>query len=378
MFAKYPFLPEAKKHLARYGITLESFSDPAYRRVIERAKRRILDAIEYGDEIGPWSVSDDDLVELASFPLAVAMVAAIGDRRLMRRFALAEASLAVKLLESEDPGWRDEMVLRIAREVFGLDVKADGRIVGGVQYDYSLGLRDYLRGAVGFNRPEWKLVNRILDHGRVLVTSRELIRLMKDRIMSHILGLLEKAGRPRGLPKPVEEAIEDVRRRLPSKPIELDLKSLKSGPDTWPPCMRAIADQLLSGQNVSHFANFAFASFLANIGFEPGEILKFYANRPDFNERIARYQVEHIAGLRGSRTKYTTPNCETLRLNGLCLRDEKLCKGIRNPLTYYSRAARRKLGVDKDKAELEGERDEAGGEAHGEAGPAGDNAGDKA
>ncbi|HDD66943.1 MAG TPA: hypothetical protein ENG52_04915, partial [Nitrososphaeria archaeon] len=109
MFAKYPFLPEAKKHLARYGITLESFSDPAYRRVVERAKRRILDAIEYGDEIGPWSVSDDDLVELASFPLAVAMVAAIGDRRLMRRFALAEASLAVKLLESEDPGWRDEM-----------------------------------------------------------------------------------------------------------------------------------------------------------------------------------------------------------------------------------------------------------------------------
>ena len=366
ILAKYPFLPEAKEHLSRYGITLESFSDPAYRRIIERAKQRILDAVELGDEIGPWNLSDDDFVELASFPLSILMVAAIGDQRLARRYALAEASLAVKLLEGEDPEWRDDIVLRIAREIFGLDVKIEKRIIGGIEYDYSLSLKDYLRGALAFNKPEWKLVNRILDRGRVLVTSHELIRLLKDRIAEHILNLLEKAGRPSNLPEPIEEAIKEIRGKIPSKTIELDLKSIKSGPNTWPPCMRAIADQLLAGQNVSHFANFAFASFLVNIGFEPDEILKFYMNRPDFNERIARYQIEHIAGLRGSRTRYTTPNCDTLRLNGLCLRDEKLCRGIRNPLTYYSRAVRRRMKIDKDKAELGGERDQASGKPNGE------------
>ncbi|RLG05313.1 MAG: hypothetical protein DRN61_00975 [Thaumarchaeota archaeon] len=367
MLAKYPFLPEAREHLAKYGISLETLADPAYSKVIERAKRRILDAIELGDAVGPWNISDDDFVELASFPLSIAMIAAIGDRRLARRFALAEASLAVKLLESESPEWRDDVVLRIARNVFGMDVRVERVIVGGSGYDYSLSLRDYLRGATAFNKPEWKLVNRIVRRGRVLVTSHELIRLMKDRIMDHILKLVERAGRIGGLPEPVEEAVKEIRKKIPA-PIELELESVKSGPETWPPCMRAILDKLMAGENVSHFANFAIASFLTNIGFEPEEIIKFYANRPDFNERIARYQVEHIAGLRGSRTKYMTPSCSTMKTNGLCVKDGVLCGGVKNPLTYYRRMVRKRMRVDKDKAELGEERGEAGGEADGEAG----------
>ena len=129
----------------------------------------------------------------------------------------------------------------------------------------------------------------------------------------------------------------------------------------------------MAGENVSHFANFALASFLINIGFDPNEIIKFYANRPDFNERIARYQVEHIAGLRGSRTKYMTPSCSTMRTNGLCVKNGELCGNIRNPLTYYRRAVKKKLKLDKDKAELGEERGEAGGEAVRKAGDERDN-----
>ncbi|MCD6536978.1 MAG: hypothetical protein J7K49_08155, partial [Thaumarchaeota archaeon] len=116
--AKYPFLPESREYLAKHGLTIESFADPVYSRIVERAKARILDAANYGDNIGPWNLSDDELVELASFPLSIVMITSIGDRRLARRFALAESSLAVKLLEEED----EEVVLKIAREVFGMDV----------------------------------------------------------------------------------------------------------------------------------------------------------------------------------------------------------------------------------------------------------------
>jgi DNA primase large subunit len=376
MMAKYPFLPEARGKLAKYGITLESFNDPAYWKVVERAKRRILDAIEHGDDIDTSSISDDDFVELASFPLSIAMIAAIGDKRLARRFALATSSLAIKLLESEGPEWRDEIVIRIARDVFGMDVRRDSRIVGGIAYDYSLGIKDYLRRASAFNRPEWKLVNRVVERGRVLVTAHELIRLLKDRVMEYALSLVERAGKIGALPGPVEEAIREIRERMPAA-IQLELTTVKSGPEIWPPCMRAIADRLMAGENISHFANFAFAAFLSNIGFEPHEIIRFYANRPDFNERIARYQVEHIAGLRGSRTKYMTPSCSTIKTNGLCIKDGALCGGVRNPLAYYRRVIRRMGKVDKDKAEVGGERGEAGGEAIRDSGPDGNTPGDQ-
>ncbi len=368
ILAKYPFLPESREYLAMHGLTIDSFSDPAYSKIVERAKARIIDAIELGDRVGPWSISDDELVELASFPLAIALIASIGDKRLARRFALAESALAAKLLEDE----AEEVVLEIARKVFNIDVQVEKRIIGGIEYDYSIGLKDYLRGAVEFNKPEWKLVNRVVERGRVLVTAHELIRLMRDRIMDYIINLVEKAGKPSKLPKPLEEAVKEIKEKMPAS-IEFELESIKAGPETWPPCMRAILDKLMAGENVSHFANFALASFLINIGFDPNEIIKFYANRPDFNERIARYQVEHIAGLRGSRTKYMTPSCSTMRTNGLCVKNGELCGNIRNPLTYYRRAVKKKLKLDKDKAELGEERGEAGGKAMRKAGDERDN-----
>ncbi|MCS7132623.1 MAG: DNA primase large subunit PriL [Aigarchaeota archaeon] len=370
ILAKYPFLPESREYLAKYGLAIESFEDPAYSRIIERAKTRILDAANYGDNVGPWNVSDDELVELASFPLSVLMLALIGDKRLARRFALAESSLAVKFLEEED----EEVVLKIAREIFGMDVRIEKKMIGGIEYDYSLGLKDYLRGALLFNKPEWKLVNRIVERGRVLVTSHELIRLMKDRIMDHVLNLVDRSwGKPVKLPRPLEDALEEIRGKLPSGMVEFEVSSELGGPETWPPCMKILREKLLAGENLSHFANFALASFLINIGVNPEEVLGLYANRPDFDARVARYQVEHIAGLKGSRTKYTTPNCGTMRTNGLCVKNGELCGGVKNPLTYYRRAVRRRLKLDKDKAEVGGERGEAGGEAmRGDGGEGGD------
>jgi DNA primase large subunit len=67
------------------------------------------------------------------------------------------------------------------------------------------------------------------------------------------------------------------------------------------------------------------------------------AERPDFNEKIARYQVEHIAGLRGSRTRYKPPSCQTMRSLGLCVEDGRLCpKWIKNPLEFRKPKDRQK------------------------------------
>jgi DNA primase large subunit len=85
----------------------------------------------------------------------------------------------------------------------------------------------------------------------------------------------------------------------------------------------------------SHKELFTVAAFLVNRGYSTEQILSMLAERPDFNEKIARYQVEHIAGLRGSRTKYRPPSCQTMRSLGLCVEDGRFCpKWIKNPLEF--------------------------------------------
>ena len=351
ILAKYPFLPEARRYISEYGLTLESFSDPAYSKIVERAKQRIVDAIRLGEGVDPSNMSEDEVVELASFPLAIILIAAIKDRFLARRFALTEASLATKLLLDED----SKTILRIAREVFGMDVKAEE--AQAMAHEYSMGLRDYLKGSMTFNAPSWKLVNRIVIRGRVMITINELIRLMKDKVMEYVLENIEKAmSRPPKLPENLQKIIDEIKSTLPSKRYEEEIISGESSPEAWPPCMKLIYQNVMKGENVSHFANFALASFLINIGMNLDDILKIFAHRPDFDQRIARYQIEHIAGLRGSRTKYTTPSCDTMKTNGLCVEDGKLCGGVKNPLAYFRRSLRRLRKADKDKAEVEGER----------------------
>lgn len=73
---------------------------------------------------------------------------------------------------------------------------------------------------------------------------------------------------------------------------------------------------------------------------KPADVVNLFRSSADFNERMTRYQVEHIAGDRGSRTKYKPPTCETLKTHGLCPGPDQLCRRIRHPLSYYSRKTR--------------------------------------
>lgn len=85
---------------------------------------------------------------------------------------------------------------------------------------------------------------------------------------------------------------------------------------------------------------FALTSFLINIGMDVEKIVKLFVSISDFDEELTRYQVEHIAGLRGGRTKYTPPTCSTLRTHGLCIEPDNLCRRVKHPLHYYRIKAR--------------------------------------
>jgi DNA primase large subunit len=94
---------------------------------------------------------------------------------------------------------------------------------------------------------------------------------------------------------------------------------------------------------------FALTSFLVNIGMPVDQMVSFYTDVTDFDESMTRYQIEHIAGLKGNRKKYTPPTCNTLRTHRVCRNADRICERINHPLSYY----RRKVWMMQRRAEEE-------------------------
>jgi DNA primase large subunit len=75
------------------------------------------------------------------------------------------------------------------------------------------------------------------------------------------------------------------------------------------------------------------ATYLLAAGRSTEEIVDVFRNAPDFSEKVTRYQIEHLAGLKGSHTKYTVPSCQKLKNESLCFATSD-CDGISNPIQF--------------------------------------------
>jgi len=109
----------------------------------------------------------------------------------------------------------------------------------------------------------------------------------------------------------------------------------EAGP-RMPPCIERLIEELRRGENLSHFARFTLATFLIHAGWTVDQIVDLFRNAPDFDEKVTRYQVEHLAGKRGGGKKYDPPSCARIQQEGLCVAD---C-GVRHPLELLRRRPR--------------------------------------
>jgi len=345
--AKYPFLNDAVNLVETLGLTLEDLSDPGHAKVLDRAERRVNQAIVNGEAT---SELGDTLSELLSFPVGNMFITAMGEQFLFRRYALSEAVRAQGLLKDET----EERLAKIARLEFGwtlrlVDERLDGRL-----YRFEVLFKDYLRNAASFREPEWKIVNRLMREGYVLLTRREASRLLQEEIQRRITDLVSK-HRKIALPGPLgakvealQKVFEENRSKLTGGDLPTELMN-----EAFPPCIRHAFEGLMAGKRLSHMERFGLTSFLVNVGMDIDEIVNLFVSVTDFDEQFTRYQIEHIAGLRGSRTKYTPPTCSTFKTHGVCYNPERLCERIKHPLSYYRR---RVWGIQRD-------REREGGEA---------------
>lgn len=331
--AKYPFLVEASDYVKELGFSIDDIASPEFSPVLDRASGRLEEAFSKGKVSSPTS---DERVEILSFPVSNLILSLTGEERARRRFALAESKRAYELLRQEPP----EKLAQVAVGTFGWGLKRVDVELGHRVYDFALSLGDYLRNAVKLREPKWKLPNRVLDHGFVYTTRDELARLLEEEVMRRIL---ERTGRlPGRPPEMIRSSVERTRGLIVKwlgAPQTFELPKVPV-PKAMPPCIKHLIEQLDEAKNVPHMGRFALAAFLLNIGAEEEEVVRIFKPASDFSERMTRYQVEHIGGKRGGRTKYTCPMCTTLKTHGVCYMPDEVCDTIRNPLSYYKKQAR--------------------------------------
>jgi len=251
------------------------------------------------------------------------------DPWLLRRWALAEAARMERFLHVEGEALRPLVLRRLLPEVEETTSEDRGRFG---DYGYKVKVPDYLRLAGRLVAPEWVLVNRTVGYGYVYLRSPEVARLLRQKAYQ-LLAETEDSPRVsvRELPPRMQDAAMDVARRLVSLRSSVE-EAAAPAPGEWPPCMEAIRMRVAEA---GHKELFALAAYMINRGYAEEDVLAVLAERPDYNERIARYQVEHIAGKRGGGTRYKPPSCSTMRVHGLCVEDGRLCpKWVRNPLEY--------------------------------------------
>ena len=333
ILARFPFLKEASDHIKSLNLTIDSILESiAYRTAWERGKQRIKEALEFGEIRDPGFTSEaENINELLSYVISRIIVSAIADAYLVRRYALAEAVFMYNGLKEKDA----RFVSKVA-EQFDLEpekIDAD---------NIELGVIKYLRFSTAIRAPEYKLVNRNLKSGLVILSKRELARLVQEAFRFKIQSEMPIEIDPELL-KRLKPKIKDLNELVNSKKQKYEVTDLgKVSIIRFPPCMKQLLGMTQAGENVPHVGRFGLASFLHHIGLSSEQILGLFSTSPDFDTEKARYQIEHITG-KISGTEYTPPSCDTMKSNSICYHPDSVCKRtwMNHPLTYYKYKGRR-------------------------------------
>ncbi len=371
--AYYPFLPGVREAMRELGPSIgDLLAAPAHLGARKRALARVEGALD-DKRVARVDVTDDGaaLQEILSVAVARMLVVAIGDRTLLRRYAEAEANrVEGHLVDCLGPNG-DRRELELASEALELPVRetmeADGRQA------WSLHFTDYLQLAPA--EEPWKLVLRPILKGRIALGAEELAHLCRETLARRIESEL-RAEFERPLPPELTKALQVLVDILAPK-LEEARQKWGTGdfgppqPGLFPPCMTALFEQMARGEMIPHHGRFAFAAFMATIGFDAEGIMDYLSKTPNFDRSKSEYQIKHIAG-EGSVEAYTPPGCQWMQTNGVCPleRRDTICYRVKHPLSYY-RARLRLQKRDQEQAAqmVEAAKQKRGAVPQAESGP---------
>jgi DNA primase large subunit len=314
--AKYPFLEEAQDYVRRESGTLDMLlKSERGRSLSESAANRVVDALSRKNPQECRAYGRDAQEDLFSYVLARMLVSCLNDRLLIERLSQFEAQKAYLSFIAEEKAEKEE----IARAL-GIDIGQN-----------SLPVLTYIPLVSGLHEERWKLVNRSVKGGRVLLLRIEAEELIRERMREIIRERL-----PLSVPEEVCRQFSPYTETIAAAVQQQALEEFGDVDESsFPPCISALITAVTAGTNLPHVGRFALTAFLNNIGLSTTQIVEVFQRAPDFDISMTMYQVEHISGRSG--TEYTAPACATMRTHGLCVRRDAVCEKVNHPLTYYKR-----------------------------------------
>jgi len=330
--AKYPFLKQTAEFIKPLNLQIDDLPRMGLDQILKRAEDRVDEALTNRRINRNMKALD---LEILSFPVALLIVIATENSFIKKRYALAEAKQASNDLVLEPK----EKVLQIARD-FDWRIHINLRETQDSPSEFTVSFTDYLRNSAHLHDKKWKLTNSVLSHGNIYLNKPDTVRLLEEEIRRRVEKRLDV--KLQKCPPELAAVAERVKKLASAVIGEIETEELPKivVQSAYPPCINALFETAKSNHHLSHIERFTLTSFLVNIGMSSETVNELFKTFSDYNERLTRYQIEHIAGERGSATHYTPPQCSLLQTHGVCKNRDDLCRRIYHPLAYYKRKQR--------------------------------------
>jgi DNA primase large subunit len=330
--AKYPFLNEAALYVKETHFDLKEFDRGEMDFIINRSFKKIEDFIKEGDSN---YILEKFEIEILTFLASLVILKSVSLDVITKKFALLESMRFERyLIDDLRNSFKDDkkrlVLFKIFKEVFKIDVYSETRI----SEFYKISVLDYIRRSIVFHEQEWKLINRTVKDGYVYLNVTEVVRLFRNELSLMIVDKI-KNMKLDAFPNRVVDKSQNLKSYWESVNKSWSDSAGSNGfankGDVTPPCIDHLYKSLNNGENLPHSARLLLATFLLFSGKSIEDIVEIFKKLPDFNERITRYQLEHLSGKKGGSKKYFVPSCEKIKLENLC-HETEVCKGVINPV----------------------------------------------
>ncbi|MFH0714955.1 MAG: hypothetical protein V1847_04480 [Candidatus Diapherotrites archaeon] len=312
----FPFSQQAERVVKGAKFSLDDIPFPLVQRAVQ-----IVESVGKGDNFWLNVQQHEETLEreVLAFPVAKILLSLMKNQSMFERFAEQVSENAFEYLEQNS-----EKALDLCQEL-GIPI-----FLAEKPFWARISLNDFLQAPHGL--PYLKLVNARVEGGKVFLNKEELLQFLKDAIKQRV-----RASLPISIPKPPIE-LKQAAALLASSIFQKQQQAAESflkgklELSALPPCFAHIYEQLLKGENVNHSARFNISAFFNALGMPKEQIVQLFKRTPNWNERVARYQVDSLVA-----KKYTPANCDTMRSYNLCIQNGALCPGIKTPRQMYKR-----------------------------------------
>ena len=327
--AKYPFLQEASAYIQESKFDFAEFDRPEMIHIINRAVEKLENELK--GKI--YSNLDEYEIEIMTFLVSLLLIKSIGLEEVSKKCSLFEAMRVERFLSTDLSIERSSqkkklLVQKIFQDLFDINIDVDS-----TSSICKLSVPDYLLRASKMYEQEWKLINRSVKDGYVYLDTDEAVRLIRNEL-SNLIYTRIKNMKVYEVPILIKSKADELRKKYSGRYVYRNQFKILE----YPPCIKHAMEIINKGENLPHSARFMLATYMLAIGKTEEEVIEIFKNSPDYNEKITRYQVEHLAGKKGSHIKYSVPSCDRLRSEDLCFA-VKECENLINPIQF----GRRKL-----------------------------------